>query len=161
MSAPIAVAGIGSAYRHDDGAGVAFAALLSAHSTEIADVGPLSEPLELLDVIDDVAVLVLADATRAGVEPGHVLVVELRQEAGRFTLPGREHAAERASTHGVGLRRALNVAAVLGKAPPRVVLVGIEGEDFSVGHGLSPAVADALANAVSSVHALLGKSVGV
>ncbi len=51
------------------------------------------------------------------------------------------------STHAIGLDRVVRLAQVLGARPDRVVVVGIEGEDFSDGTGLSAAVEDAVAHA--------------
>ena len=85
--------------------------------------------------------------------PSRHLELEL---AHPLATPGKA-AEERvaASTHGIGLAGVLRLAQAVGNAPRRVVLVGIEGEDFGQGIGLSPAVAKALPEAVSKVLHLL------
>ncbi len=59
------------------------------------------------------------------------------------------------STHGIGLPGVLRLAQALDQAPARVVVVGIEGEDFGRGTGLSPAVHAAVPVAVASVVELI------
>jgi hydrogenase maturation protease len=61
------------------------------------------------------------------------------------------------STHGIGLASVLRLSRAVGQAPERVVVVGVEGEDFGRGTGLSPAVDAALADAVRRVVDLIGE----
>ncbi len=51
------------------------------------------------------------------------------------------------STHRFGVAEALRMAAVLGELPGSWALLGIEGESFQAGNGLSPAVAAAVERA--------------
>ncbi len=157
----VAVAGVGNAYRRDDGAGVAFAALFAAEVAEVRDLGPIAEPLDLVGRLDGVDTLVLADAARTGAGAGRVLVCELTLDEAGYGLPGRADAAAATSTHGIGLERALALAAVLGRAPRRVVLVAIEGESFGDGDGLSAAVAAGISSAIPRVRRLIGGRPGV
>ena len=62
------------------------------------------------------------------------------------------------STHGIGLAGVFRLARAVGAAPRRVVVVGIEGEDFAQGVGLSPAVEIALPDAVDKVLGLGGRA---
>jgi len=55
------------------------------------------------------------------------------------------------STHGIGVAGVLRLARALDRAPRRVVVVGIEGEDFGRGTGLSPAVVAAVPAAVRRI----------
>ena len=87
---------------------------------------------------DDVA---LVDAASSGAPPG--TLHELR--AGDGALPA---GALRSSTHAFGVADAVKLAAAIGRLPARLEIYAIEGEDFSLGAPLSPAVArtvDALA----------------
>jgi hydrogenase maturation protease len=59
------------------------------------------------------------------------------------------------STHGISLSGVLRLAQAVGRAPARVIVVGIEGEDFGKGPGLSPAVDAAVPLAVSKVVELI------
>jgi hydrogenase maturation protease len=159
----VVVAGFGSEYRHDDGVGVEVAARLSG-LTGVRDVGPVADPLDLLGRWDDADLAVVVDALRSGDVPGTLRSIEL--PAGGGATP-REHAADgvppssadvrlpggppATSTHGIGLAGVIRLARAVGRAPGRVVVVGIEGDDFSQGIGLSPAVAAAVPRAVALV----------
>ena len=61
------------------------------------------------------------------------------------------------STHGIGLAGVLRLARAVGHAPGRVVVVGIEGDDFGRGPGLSPAVDAAVPGAVRRVVELISE----
>ena len=65
-----------------------------------------------------------------------------------------QHAAA-TSTHGISLAGVLRLARAVGRAPARVVVVGIEGDDFGKGTGLSPAVHAAVPVAVGKVLELI------
>ena len=123
------VAGLGSEYRRDDGAGPAVAARAVEQAPAAYDIGPLVDPLDLLGRWDG-ADLAVVDRRRplrgdAGHGPG-----------GRADRSGGELGPGRAtSTHGIGLAGVLRLARAVDQAPGRVVVVGIEGEDFGRGTG--------------------------
>jgi hydrogenase maturation protease len=151
-SAPVVmVVGLGSEFRRDDGAGP----LIAARAVDVAgvgrDVGPIADPLDLLGVWDGADLVVVVDAVRSGAIPGTVQVVELGNE------PGADVSRSvTTSTHGIGLAGVLRLARAVGHAPLRVAVVGIEGDDFGRGAGLSPAVEAALPTAVRRVVELIG-----
>ncbi len=148
----VMVAGIGSEYRHDDAAGPLVAERAIRQAGCGRDIGPLAEPLDLLGVWDEADLVVIIDAVRSGSVPGTVQIVELSGE--KHPLGDR---GATTSTHGIGLAGALRLAHAVGHAPRRVVVVGIEGEDFSRGIGLSPRVDAALAHAVEHVVELISE----
>jgi len=137
----VVVAGVGSVYRRDDGAGPAVAARCVAESPATIDIGPIVDPLDLLGRWDGADLAIVVDAIRSGGVPGTVGVVDLTA----WSSPGVT------STHGIGVAGVLRLARALDRAPARVVVVGIEGEDFGPGTGLSPAVDAAVPAAVRSV----------
>jgi hydrogenase maturation protease len=147
MTARVVVAGIGNDFRRDDGAGPAVARLVAA-SSEAVDIGPIAEPLDLLGRWEDADLAVLVDATRSAAPAGTVHLVDL-------ATAGEESGA---STHAIGLGRVVRLAEVLGEAPDRVVVVGVEGEDFSDGTGLSPAVERAVPRAARRITALIAET---
>lgn len=149
------VAGIGSEYRRDDGVGIAVARLVAGDSPGVVDVGPLGEPLDLLGRWDGVELAVVVDALRSEEPPGTVRVLEL--DAPGLAGPGaRTRGADaRASTHGLGVADVLRLSHAVGCAPRRVVVVGVVGERFDEGIGLSRAVGAALDGAVAAVRELL------
>lgn len=148
----VVVAGIGSEYRRDDGAGP----LVAAHAVDAAGVGraigPLADPLDLLGAWDDADLAIVIDAVRSGSAPGTLRVVDLSGGTDPPPAP-----AGTTSTHGIGLAGVLRLARAVGHAPIRVVVVGIEGEDFGRGIGLSPAVDAAVPAAVRRVVELMSE----
>lgn len=145
------VAGVGSEYRGDDGVGPAVARRVQRLNPQLADVGPVTEPLDLVDRWDGADLVVLVDAVRSGAAPGTISVVEL-------TDAKAHRPAEPTSTHGIGLVRVLRLAQALDRAPRRVLLVGVEGGDFGPGTRLSPAVAAAVPEAAALVIRVTGRT---
>jgi len=153
----VVVAGFGSEYRLDDGVGPLVAARVERADARALDVGPLSDPLDLLGHWNGAELAVVIDAVRSGVAPGTVRVVEMNVDApsGEDGPAGEVVAKGTTSTHGIGLEGVLRLARAIGQAPKRLVVVGIEGERFGVGEGLSPAVEAAVPEAVRCVVALI------
>ena len=164
------VAGIGNEYRRDDGAGVEVARQVASRAPGTVDVGPLGEPLDLLGRWDGAELAVVVDTVRSGAPAGTVRTVEMGGGPGPegatgagLTGPDATTGAGLAapgtgsptSTHGIGLVGVLRLARAVGSAPRRLVLVGIEGDDFGSGSGLSPAVARAVPEAVGAVLAVI------
>jgi len=154
----VVVAGLGSEHRRDDAVGPVVAAraaeVAARHGVRL--VAPLGDPLDLLGYWDGAALAVIVDALHSGAAPGSVRVVELGPEAGRDGMTRVTHPP--ASTHGIDLGGVLRLSAAVGRAPRRVVVVGIEGGDFTRGTGLSPAVAAAVPSAVERVVHLIEES---
>lgn len=150
---PVVVASLGSVDRRDDGVGPAVVDGVAARVPAARAVGPLADPLDLLGVWDGARLAVVVDAVRSGEVPGTVRQVELAggiPVAGEWS-GGRDRLTGTTSTHGIGLSGVLRLARAVGRAPERVVVVGIEGERFSHGDWLSPAVAAAVPEAVRLV----------
>ncbi|MGA3221049.1 MAG: hydrogenase maturation protease [Acidimicrobiales bacterium] len=149
----VVLAGIGNEMRGDDGVGPVVARRAAQLSslpgggfvTSLA--GPLNEPLDLLEGwgSDDLAIVV--DAVRSGAPPGAVTLTWLEQLVD-VVLPAK---CARASTHGLGVADVFRLAGEIGLAPQRVALVGVEGQDFSPGVGLSAAVEAGAARALALV----------
>ncbi|HEX6235268.1 MAG TPA: hydrogenase maturation protease [Jiangellaceae bacterium] len=132
------VIGIGNEFRRDDGVGPAVVQRLAeldlpGVSLTVTD----GEPSRLIDLWAEADVVVLIDAVRNDpARPGkiHELIVD-RPVGG---LGGT------ASSHGLGLGEAIDLAVALERMPRRLVILAIEGADFSAGTGLSPEVAAAI-----------------
>lgn len=161
----VVVVGLGAGGRHDDGVGPVVCAR-AAGLSRARDVGPAIDPLDLLGRWDGASLAVVIDAIRSGASPGTIRVVELDASptaaapqgstAGMPTPgdPGATHEGRESkptSSHGIGLVETLRLARAVGQAPARVVVVGIEGQDFSQGIGLSPPVRAAVPAAVREV----------
>jgi len=149
----VVVAGLGSEYRRDDGAGPLIAARAVAEAGSGRNIGPVTDPLDLLGAWDGAELAIVVDAVRSGMVPGTLRVLELTAAGG-----GRPAGPSGAtSTHGVGLAGVLRLAHAVGQAPARVVVVGIEGQDFGRGLGLSPAVDATVPGAVHRVVELINE----
>ena len=138
----IVVIGVGNPDRGDDGAGRAVARRLRGHLQNDVQVIDLNgETTDLLEALEGVAAAYLIDAGVSGSAPGTVR----RFDVSSAPLPADALAA---STHGLGLAHAVELARALGQLPPRCIVFAIEGESFEIGAPMSAAVeraADALA----------------
>ncbi len=151
----IVVVGMGNVYRRDDGAGPAVAARVAALVGGVSDRGPLADPFDLLGLWAGTDLAVVVDAVRSGAEVGTVRLIDLDTDP--VPVPARALAGT-TSTHGIGVADILRLARAVGNAPKRVVVVGIEGNDFGQGTGLSPAVRHAVPHAAQQVADLIGEA---
>jgi hydrogenase maturation protease len=100
------------------------------------DAAAIRDPVSVLHHLAGCTGLVVVDACRSGAPPGTVRRLAW-PDAG---LDGRGGH----STHGLGLAGALDLAAVLGRLPPRVILFGVEAQGCEPGAEISPPVRAAL-----------------
>ncbi len=149
----VVIAAVGCEYRRDDGAGPAVLDRLYSELGGADVLGPLAAPLDLLGAWDGADLAIVVDAVGGGAEPGELHVVEMDMGVSTHACA---FPASRASSHGLGVMEALRLACALGSAPARVVLVGVAGEDFGEGVGLSPCVSDAVERAARIVAELAG-----
>jgi hydrogenase maturation protease len=144
------VIGVGNAYRGDDGVGLAVAERLRGTTADdVVVIECEQEPTRLVDAWAGADVAVVVDACAGGAAPGTVH----RFDASDGPLPA---GVFRSSTHAFGVGDAVELARALGLLPGRLVVYGVEGEDFATGSGLSPAVASAVGGVVESVAGELG-----
>jgi hydrogenase maturation protease len=141
------VIGVGNAYRGDDAAGLAVARLLRERGVEALDQE--GEPVALVELLAGHGAVVLIDAVRSGASPGTVHRVDASTEPLPQELRGST------STHAIGLGETIELARVLGRLPPRVLVYGVEGERFDAGEQLSPAVRAAIGPLADAIAAEL------
>ena len=133
----IVVIGVGNPYRTDDGVGPAVVERLERRSVaNVILARSLGEATELIDLWTGADLAILVDAVLA--DPAH---------------PGRVHRlvvhrppAERgraASSHGMDLGEAVELARVLDRLPGELVLYAVEVDRVGYGEGLTHAVAEA------------------
>lgn len=140
---PMLVLGLGNVLCTDDGAGVAaLHAMLRewdvAPGVVALDGGTLG--LALLPLVERAERLLLLDAIGADGDPGAPVRIE-----------GEDVAAavyERLSVHQIGVGDLLGGAAILGRYPGRVVIVGVVPGSTELGLGCTPPVADAIPDLV-------------
>lgn len=139
MSARVVVIGVGNALRGDDAAGLAVAEQIRASVPDDVAVRICEEePTRLIDAFGEADVAFLIDAVSTGAPAGTVH----RFDASDGPVPSLDR---RSSTHALGIGQALELARALGRLPSRTVVFGVEGSDFVAREGMTPAVADGVA----------------
>jgi hydrogenase maturation protease len=133
---------VGSSFRGDDAVGPVVAERLRAVGAPVLDCA--DEPTRLLDLWDGLDTVVVVDALRSNAVPGTLH----RIDADDGPLP---RDVRLASTHAMGIADVLELGRTLGRAPRRVIVLGIEGASFGMGEAMTPAVAGAIDELVASV----------
>ncbi len=132
----VVVVGLGNAYRGDDGVGPAVAERVRGQAGVEVVICEL-EPSRLLDAWTGADLALIVDAVSSGAEPGTVH----RFDATERRVPT---SVFRGSTHALGVGEVIELARALGRLPGRVLVYGVEGEQFAAGQGLRPIVAAAV-----------------
>ena len=138
MKSSTLVIGLGNPFRGDDGVGrVAASRLRETKMPGVVVREETGEGAALMEAWKNAAHVILIDATQSGAAPGTIH----RLDATRDAVPSRFF---HYSTHTFGVAEAVELARSLNQLPPRLILFGIEGRDFSAGEKLSPQVAGAV-----------------
>lgn len=133
----VLIIGVGNEYRHDDGVGLVVARALREKNLDGIEILEMSgEGAALIEAFQNAERVIVVDAVCSGATPGTIF----RFEAHHQSIPARFF---HYSTHNFGLAEAIELARSLGQLPKELIVYGIEGEDFSLGEGLSPEVAHA------------------
>lgn len=150
-SGGVLVLGIGNVLLRDEGVGVVVAQRIEATrvrgdpavppETRVVDGGTLG--LDLLPMILEAEQVVMIDAVDLGREPGALAV--LRDEGVQAVLSGH------VSPHQVGVGDLVATARLMGQAPTRLTLVGIQPGEIGIGLDLSEPVAAAVDGAIELV----------
>lgn len=131
---------LGNAFRGDDGAGPEAARRLRAQGIPAV----MHTPDSLLSGWGDDQDVVLIDSVRSGAPPGTVHRIDAR----RGPLPPEMTVG---STHLLGLADVVELARVTNRLPRALEIIGIEGESFELGDGLTPTVELAVRHVVRSL----------
>ena len=141
MADPVLIC-VGNAARSDDGVGPAVADEVRNLRPRVPIEESSGDPYELLELFSGVEDAVVVDAVLSGEHvPGTVLTIQ----AGDAQIP----TTSQASSHGMGLAEAVELARVLGRLPGRVVVVGVEAATLEPGTDMTPAVAAAVPEAAT------------
>jgi hydrogenase maturation protease len=140
---------LGSRYRGDDALGPLVAERLREAGVMVLDCA--DDPTRLLDEWAGLDTVVVVDAVVAGEPVGTLHRLEA-DEGGPLSRELRL-----ASTHAVSLADALDLGRSVGRAPRRIVVLGIEGAAFGMGDAMTPAVSAALDGVVAAALAELGE----
>ena len=148
---PAVVIGIGNPYRRDDGAGPAVAdAIDQLRLPGVRVVLSDGEPIALLTAWAEAGLAIVVDTIRhEPADPGRIH----RLTESQLGIDGTG-----ASSHGFGVPYALRLGRALGREPGRLVILAVEGADFTDGTGLSAPVSAAVPAAVAAVRAELASA---
>lgn len=142
------VIGIGNADCGDDAVGPATIAMLAqAPPDGVVLQTARGDMLALIDAWRAEDRVFLVDAVAADGSPGRVVRIDVSRNA----VPAGLRSF--VSSHGFSVAGAIELARALGRLPARLLVYGIEGAGFEPGAPLSPAVAQALPQLVSRLHA--------
>src|ERR1022692_580316 len=142
------IIGCGNRERSDDGAGILVAERLRELGIE-ADtrIGDAADLIEAWKGAEDVIVV---DAVVTGAPVGTVQAGDGRQPLTTIRAT--------ASTHGLGVAEAIELAHVLDRLPARLRVYGVEGRRFEPGSGISPEVQRAVEEVVQRIIADVRRS---
>lgn len=150
------VLGVGNILLTDEGAGVHALEKLRRHdaianrprfsAVRFLDAGTLS--FTLAEDIEEAHCLIVFDAAKLGVNPGHVECF-VGQEMDEFLASGRR------SVHEVGLADLMDIARLSGHLPSRRALIGIQPAALGWGERPSNIVSSALSTAADLAVELL------
>jgi hydrogenase maturation protease len=133
------VLGVGNLIMRDEGVGVRCVERLEATGALPAGVTAIdggTSTNELLGDLEDLDLLVIVDAVASGGEPGSLVRLEGDQIPSAFS--------NKMSPHQHGINDLLATLRLIGRAPARVVLLGVTPARIELGMELSPVVAAAL-----------------
>jgi hydrogenase maturation protease len=146
----VAVVGVGNLLLKDEGIGVHVArALLESSLPDgvvVIDGGTSPDVLDYLEPADK---LVIIDAAEAGGPPG----ATYRFRPDDVTL----ETGEAISLHELGLLSSVKMMSLLGKAPPEVIIFGIQPKEIDWGMALSPELQKKVPEIVTAVLAEIGQ----
>jgi hydrogenase maturation protease len=154
----VMVVGVGNEYRRDDGVGLVVARKISERlADKTVRVIESDGGAGLIEAWKDADAVIVIDAVSSGGEAGRVYCFDARQGE----LPA--HFFQPCSTHGFNVADTIELARLLGKLPPRLLVYGIEGKDFKEGRGLSPEVGQAsrelAQRLIEDVQSLVGQQI--
>jgi hydrogenase maturation protease len=139
------VIAVGNPYRSDDAAGLRVASLLREAAPGAATVVEHSgEGASLVETWKDARAVILIDAVSSGAPPGTVHRLEPLLQP----LP---RALFRHSTHAFSVPEAIELARALNQLPEHLLVIGIEGQNFTAGTECSPAVAAVLGQVADQI----------
>ena len=141
----ILVVGTGNSWRGDDSVGLEVAgALRSRLPEQVRVLATEAEQSSLLDEWVGCGSVLIVDAVHSDAAAGTIHRVYLNAE----TVP---YAVLQGSTHHFSLGDTIELARALKRLPAKALFFGIEGESFSPGEPLSPAVAAAVPAIVEEI----------
>ncbi len=139
------IIGVGNPLRKDDAVGLLVARALCENAPRgVIVLERDGEPTSLIESWERADAAIVIDAVSSGAAPGTLHVIDAR-------LTPLDRGLFRHSTHAFGVAEAVELAKTLGRIPPAVWIVGVEGKDFDAGTELSPEVLEGAEKAAAAV----------
>jgi hydrogenase maturation protease len=140
------VIGVGNSWRGDDAVGLLVARRLKEAPLPLVSIVECRGTLTaVLEAWKDATGVIVVDAVFSGSRPGTIY---------RFNAHGAGVPLELSrspSSHGWGVAEALALGQVLQELPPRLIIYGIEGQNFGPGQEVSQEVAAAIPEAARRI----------
>ena len=131
------VIGVGNEYRHDDAVGLYVAQRIREQAGDSVDVYLADgDSTALMDAWKDAGLVIICDAVCGAAGAGTVYEFDIGSQPVPYSF-------FRYSSHTFNLAETIELSRTLGELPERLLLYGVEGEDFSEGEGISSMVLDA------------------
>jgi hydrogenase maturation protease len=151
----VVLLGVGNILLTDEGVGVRLVERFAARrvlpdSVTVLDGGTCA--MEMLEDLENLDVLVIADCVRVGRPPASIVVMRDDEVPAFFRT--------KLSPHQVGLSDVLATLLLTGRAPARTIVVGVQPASMELGLALTDAVAACLPQAEEALAAALA-AVGV
>jgi hydrogenase maturation protease len=139
------IIGIGNDFRRDDGAGRVVARLVAANApSAVRVIEESGEGAALIEAWRGAEAVILIDAVHSGAPPGFIHQFDAHAKP----IPRNffQH-----SSHAFSVAEAVELARELGQLPRRLIVFGIEGENYGAGEELSPVVQTAAEEVVRRI----------
>ena len=132
---PIVVIGVGNEFRTDDGAGLYAARKIKEIGLEyVRVIEGVSDGTSLMEAWEDSTLTFVIDCAVSKASPGTVYRFDIASDK----IPGGLFGSY--STHAINVTDTVELARILRRLPPRLIIYGIEGNNFTPGNTLSPVV---------------------
>jgi len=142
----IKVIGLGNDWRGDDAAGLLVARRLRQENLPQVEISENPGTAgALAGAWKDAERVIVVDAISSGSQPGAIYRFDALAPGAAFPV------SRSPSSHGWGLSEALALGRLFQELPPVLIIYGIEGENFTLGEGLSPAVAATIPEAARRI----------
>ena len=141
----ILLIGIGNEFRSDDGIGLIIVRQLQNKQISSIVIKEASgEGAALMEAWKGYKSVIIADAVSSGAKPGTIFIID----AGKELVPAKFF---HYSTHAFSVAEAIELAREMKLLPPRFLVYGIEGANFSAGTTISQGVQDSVHQVVEQI----------
>ncbi len=146
----ILLIGVGNKFRQDDAVGLVIAEKFhnqvdpDTKTPEIKIIEASGEGVALMELWQHATTVYLFDAVMSGSEVGKIHRINAQIEV----VPAKFF---NYSTHAFSVAEAVELARTLNQLPPKLIIYGVEGKNFSHGIGLSPEVEQATEKVLQEV----------